>query len=489
MSGKYPFPLLGLSELVNSLRQLGLSHVTPQLLKQPTAEFVEKVYDCFLEALLGIPRARWSQINFKAQSALEHPQLHESSVGITAFLRRLSHLMRKIGVDNFSCNDVWQPSPAVTRRNLSALLNFVKFRERNVDVYKRLRAEATSLEDELAELHRQNAALAAQVETLQRQRDAEQPQRESLDQEHAELDKKLAPLRTRLFDRQREVQQVTATLADRADQLRRVKDDAEVAEAKTAELKSRVVHSPLRIRRDLDLREQSVRELSQRVRTREPRIHRKEEQVQMLRELTKELHDLTPHVDRVEQEQKTLASLDSQIRGLHEQATQLRVKTKALEKEHAGLEEYLRNTARQLKAQEAQFKQKHEANQHTLSELRLQLLNDEAKTARDTATAQANRQLLKQQEQQLSAHYREHRRQKETLLREYGALLGALRQYHATVQQQLPASFTVHLGEDRNDTDARSDSGGSNASAHADLTPGLDTAENEHVHVARALDY
>jgi len=44
-------------------------------------------------------------------------------------MNRQKKLMSKIGVENFSIRDVIKPEPLRLRRDLSALINFAKFRE------------------------------------------------------------------------------------------------------------------------------------------------------------------------------------------------------------------------------------------------------------------------------------------------------------------------------------------------------------------------
>ena len=71
-----------------------------------------------------------------AAELLEFPELYEEAIGNLAFIRNLFKLMEASGVTDFNLRDMFKPEYSRTRRNISAVINFAKFREEKVAAYE-----------------------------------------------------------------------------------------------------------------------------------------------------------------------------------------------------------------------------------------------------------------------------------------------------------------------------------------------------------------
>jgi len=71
------------------------------------------------------------------QEKTKFPTLHED-LGDMFFFRTLRALLKAAGYSSFSLSDMVAPSPKRLRIQLSALLNFIKFREEQVEVLELL---------------------------------------------------------------------------------------------------------------------------------------------------------------------------------------------------------------------------------------------------------------------------------------------------------------------------------------------------------------
>ena len=135
---------------------------------------------------------------FTAIDALEFPELHDESIPFMAFLKQLTKLMKAAGVRDFmmqartpvhnvvympqprwwtlrpgSCllqsalencevlcmQDICKPDPARLRRNLSAVINFAKFREEKLGRFMEMQEAAEALLERNAELEQQKRSL------------------------------------------------------------------------------------------------------------------------------------------------------------------------------------------------------------------------------------------------------------------------------------------------------------------------------------------
>ena len=73
-------------------------------------------------------REELQQPVFSAIDVLEFPELHEESIGQLAFNRAVTKLLLFAGVHDFTLQDLYKPEYNRTIRNLSAIINFAKFR-------------------------------------------------------------------------------------------------------------------------------------------------------------------------------------------------------------------------------------------------------------------------------------------------------------------------------------------------------------------------
>ena len=113
---------------------------------------------------------------------LAWPQLHENSIPELAFWRECSRLMHICGVNDFIMTDYTKPDPKRLRKQLSAIVNFAKFKEERLDMYHKITAPRDEFLERHAQLTVENQQLETQLEEL---RDATAAQRE----EAAEIDR------------------------------------------------------------------------------------------------------------------------------------------------------------------------------------------------------------------------------------------------------------------------------------------------------------
>lgn len=155
---QYSFPILNADEIVQCLKELQIPFSEEQL-KKPTSESIRATYEQILELLLGISREELQQPVFQALDVLSYPELHEYSVGQLNFHRNLQKLLEACGYHEFSMKDYLKPEYARTRKILSAIINFAKFREERLVTFlelqgrsEELTAKKNQLEEELSQL-------------------------------------------------------------------------------------------------------------------------------------------------------------------------------------------------------------------------------------------------------------------------------------------------------------------------------------------------
>ncbi|KAG7666604.1 putative kinetochore protein NUF2 [Nannochloris sp. 'desiccata'] len=242
----YSFPILTDREVAQCLNELGMTYSVEQLSK-PTFELVHPIYENLVTALVGITREEMQQPVFSAIDALEFPELHDESIPVLAFHKALSKLLTASGVKDFSFRDLYKPEPQRLRRNLSAIINFAKFREEKLTAYTELQESFETLLTTKETLESEHAALQAELAALKESQAAELPEAARIEAEaqtiYAEnqtLNRKQAALAGEV----RSLKQQGNTLTDEASQLRYKLSQAR---GTGEDLRAQIVQSPQKI--------------------------------------------------------------------------------------------------------------------------------------------------------------------------------------------------------------------------------------------------
>ena len=100
----------------------------------------------------------------------EFPELHDESIPIMAFAKAVMKLMLAAGMHDFSIRDIFKPDHQRTRRALSAIINFGKWREQKLRVFSDLQDAQQRTREEHSALTAQRQLLLAQLSALESQR-------------------------------------------------------------------------------------------------------------------------------------------------------------------------------------------------------------------------------------------------------------------------------------------------------------------------------
>ena len=176
--------------------------------------------------------------------AFEFPELHDESIPSSNFLRHLSKLMAACGVKDFTWRDVFKPEPPRLRKNLSAIINFCKFRDEKLYAFDELNLRMTALAQEAAAVEAERAKNAAELRQLHSDRAqqlADVSKVEAEDQSVIQRNNKLNKQQSALQEEVRGLKQVVNQASDAASQ---AKFDLSALEQDHDQLLDQVVQSP-----------------------------------------------------------------------------------------------------------------------------------------------------------------------------------------------------------------------------------------------------
>uniref|UniRef100_A0AAV1UAI9 Kinetochore protein Nuf2 n=1 Tax=Peronospora matthiolae TaxID=2874970 RepID=A0AAV1UAI9_9STRA len=186
----YSFPLLKPREIFACLREMRVL-VSEDEIRACDPSAVRKILEVFIESTMGVLREDMTQIAFPGLPTLSYPEIHSESIPELTFYRTAQHLLAACGVHDFGLRDVLHPTPKRVRRQLSALINFAKFREERLVVFSDIAGRTDELLAMKKTLREEKAALQRELGQLLEEQKAEEPARLELQTEVAELQKEI----------------------------------------------------------------------------------------------------------------------------------------------------------------------------------------------------------------------------------------------------------------------------------------------------------
>jgi len=163
-----PFHVLKSSFIVQFLGKLGMQ-LTENELKDPShhKEKVKMIFQQLIEPCMGVSlnnsKSVLPTVN-KYQKSCPYPELHESSILEAKFLRNVKKFMKTCGIQDFGLRDLIAPASKRLRKQLSAAINFIEFREGRLSVYSELNDQRMELLDSLREVNDENTLVNKQYE-------------------------------------------------------------------------------------------------------------------------------------------------------------------------------------------------------------------------------------------------------------------------------------------------------------------------------------
>ena len=261
----YPFPILTVEEVQACMKDLEMEGCTVEKLSKPKPDFVKAVYECLAEYCMLVTREQMNQADFTSLEAMElvsYPELHEQSIPKVIYFRHMTRLMVASQINDFSMlDDIIRPSSDRFLRNVSAIINFAKFREERLETHNAMTAHTAELVEEKERQLVEQDLLREQIEEA----------REAFSKEQAAIStaKELnLELKNQIDQKKSVYEQEKEDLRDMKDTLSKLKADEQAiqfqlltTEEENSKMTTQVVHSPERIRGELRQMEEDVRRL------------------------------------------------------------------------------------------------------------------------------------------------------------------------------------------------------------------------------------
>ena len=331
-------------------------------------------------------------------------------------------LLSTSGITDFKLDDINRPDPKRLKRNLSAIINFAKFREDRQPGYVEFTQETDGLAQQKARLEEENERLLLETTDCKMQRKADEPEQLALVSEN----EKLEVVVHGLFNKQTEVQNECQALKA---ELRKVEDAIREANMKLLDskeecerLKEQIVPDPRKLKCDLAALHDAEANEKAAIRQVEAKLAQHAKQREALERMEREVDEIIGVQGEVEGEQEKLKDVQRQIKEHSERASkddgerndqqhQIKKVTQSVQlgkerierlgeqhqSKHAVAMEALNDTKRTWEAVEAEksvYGRQLEDNEQRVRELRDSLLKGRMEHEAEVASVRQQQQLL-----------------------------------------------------------------------------------------------
>mgnify|MGYP003883575667 CR=1 FL=1 len=337
------------NEILQCTSDMGIP-LTESELKQPNFQVLRTVFTNAAESLMGVTADELNQPKFEGLDELSYPDLHEVSVPRLNLFRISTRLLETCGCLDFSLPDLFKPTYQKLRIYLSAIINFAKFREDQLDVY----AQKTELQEQLAiQLDEKSQViddLTKQIEEINSQQEKDMPviielqeQKKSLKNaltERGAMQVKVVAEKDQL---KAEENAVKAKIPEVENEILRLQSD-------NSSLAEKVVKSPDRLQSELNELDRRFEDETSQLKSLQEKKQNDAAQERMRLDTIKQLKKTMEHMRSLEKQQKKYKEATKQLKNHKSTISQL---TAAITEQEALHEHYVHRSETCGKRQEA----------------------------------------------------------------------------------------------------------------------------------------
>ncbi|KAL3693639.1 hypothetical protein R1sor_007290 [Riccia sorocarpa] len=245
----YAPPELDTKELLLVVGNLGLDFEEKHLLN-PTSEVIWPLYEILAQDILGISREVLQQPAFAVFCKLEHPELHEQSVSSFASWRIIRDLHNAAGVKDFSLRDLIKPECRRTRRNLSAVINYGRFRGEREEKVTAL--QDVALLQKKQEAEEEIEQVKAKLALINQEREKQAPAVEAIEAETNILFEEVKALNKEQGSYQKDIQILKQELTNLNNGITGQKFKLQQAKQEESDLQKRIVPDPEKLQKIIE---------------------------------------------------------------------------------------------------------------------------------------------------------------------------------------------------------------------------------------------
>ncbi|KZO95238.1 hypothetical protein CALVIDRAFT_555915 [Calocera viscosa TUFC12733] len=409
----YSFPLTSYKELAEAITELGVPCQSTDI-EKPTALGIQAIYALMLDELAAISVDTFERPKAQLLNQNAYREYYNDALTLQMFHHHLQNIAVIAGVNDFSMSDILRPEGKHTREILSALINFIKFKQERNPIFEEIQHDVEEVLNRRVMVDTDLAREQARLDDLRRQREENIPRIQAMKERNDGHRRQLRQLHKTQTNTTNEIASLKEEKKKLSERLSNVQYESHTASLANDTQKSRIVQSPERLKRTIvDMGNHAAQE---------------RQQLAQLEAKARELQVRLEH----------LVMLEQDVRGCNEVLQQV-------EQELVRLDEADRRLDQVRAEMEKKSTESRELETNN-EQLNRQLMNAQEKLTRAINTAQEKRRGAQAKMDMLREEYEEiahEREEKEKLMvgkrREVEVLEGRIAEHLATNQAELKA--------------------------------------------------
>ncbi|XP_074140718.1 kinetochore protein Nuf2 [Sminthopsis crassicaudata] len=259
------FPRLNPAEIVTHVQNSILTGADGKTLSKsdifpnPKPEVLRKIFLRTLQIVYGIPLDPFYMMPVNIE--VMYPQIMEGFLPLCNLFVYMESFLRICRVNDFEFADILYPKGKRTCRFLSAIINFIHFRESRREIYMKHLWEYKSSMDKMQQLHVAQQEALMKLEKLDSVPAEEQAEFKQLLEDIQELQQTLNGFRQKTTAIQDGISQKKLDLAETTKHLNELKLSLVTLKEEQENLKTKIVDSPEKLKNDKEKMKETVQKL------------------------------------------------------------------------------------------------------------------------------------------------------------------------------------------------------------------------------------
>jgi kinetochore protein Nuf2 len=172
---QFGFPIETDDVILQTLAKIGINDIKEHDVQKPTQQIALTCFSAFLELLSYVNDEVIDTLKGDCLDRLEHRELYDESLRFVIRFREIRAMMIASCVPDFNVTDITRPKPKRFKKQIFALINFLRFSEHHIQHFDKLKEDNDHIFRERDEL---SAKLTNVEEKVKEEEDLRQSQEE-----------------------------------------------------------------------------------------------------------------------------------------------------------------------------------------------------------------------------------------------------------------------------------------------------------------------
>ncbi|CAM0910768.1 unnamed protein product [Alopecurus aequalis] len=195
MASGFGFPMLSPAEIAEDLVQYGIAPVAnlrPEDIAKPQPDLLPTVLSRFLASFVDAPGdGEDGQLGFSYLEALDNPEHHSEAIRVLRLYHKSRAFLESIQFKDLTLADLLRPTPGRVVEVLSALINFLFYREDKLNLLQPIVNETPNYDERTVELKARIAQLQKEITDHELAEQMEEPMAQQLEADVNALQQKV----------------------------------------------------------------------------------------------------------------------------------------------------------------------------------------------------------------------------------------------------------------------------------------------------------